>query len=192
MLRPPTAAVDNRRRHTAEAGDFRLKLCLHRTRNRKFEATSLQQGVVVRRTIGSAVWESARARAFPRRRPPGMFRFVVGLGGRAAGSTRRCCLAHGRVAECRTPFRLRNLPYTDGIPALRWRLHWRRARSRSCGRPSRSRDLPPGERLLRAASQGARAARPDPPRRKRAMISVEFVQGGASPTGYASASLGSN
>ena len=29
-MKPPTAAADNRRRHGAEAGDFRLKPCLHR------------------------------------------------------------------------------------------------------------------------------------------------------------------
>src|SRR6516162_1591143 len=40
--RPPTAAADNRWRYAAEAGDFRRKPRLHRTRNREFESTSLQ------------------------------------------------------------------------------------------------------------------------------------------------------
>src|SRR6516225_3658589 len=45
LSRAAPAAPDNRRRHAAEAGDFRLKPCLHRTRNRKFESISLQQRV---------------------------------------------------------------------------------------------------------------------------------------------------
>jgi len=40
-----TAAADDRRRHTAEAGDFRLKPRLYHTRNRKFESISLQRRV---------------------------------------------------------------------------------------------------------------------------------------------------
>ena len=32
----------------------------------------------------------------------------------------RCCLAHGPVAECRTPRRLLNLPYTDAYRTLGW------------------------------------------------------------------------
>ena len=45
LSRAEPAAPDNRRRHAAEAGDFRLKPRLHRTRNRKFESISLQQTV---------------------------------------------------------------------------------------------------------------------------------------------------
>src|SRR6516225_2295283 len=45
LSRAAPAAPDNRRRHAAEAGDFRLKPRLHRTRNRKFESISLQQRV---------------------------------------------------------------------------------------------------------------------------------------------------
>ena len=40
-----TGSLDNRRRHAAEADDFRLKPGLHRTRNRKFESISLQRRV---------------------------------------------------------------------------------------------------------------------------------------------------
>ena len=43
--RAEPAAPDNRRRYAAEAGDFRLKPRLHRTRNRKFESISLQRRV---------------------------------------------------------------------------------------------------------------------------------------------------
>ena len=39
------AAPDNQRPHAGEAGDFRLKPRLHRTRNRKVESISLQQRV---------------------------------------------------------------------------------------------------------------------------------------------------
>ena len=45
LSRAEPAAPDNRRRHAAEAGDFRLKPRLHRTRNRKFESISLQRRV---------------------------------------------------------------------------------------------------------------------------------------------------
>ena len=41
-----TDGADDRRRHAAESGgDFRLKPCLHHTRNRKFESISLQRRV---------------------------------------------------------------------------------------------------------------------------------------------------
>jgi hypothetical protein len=45
LSRTEPAAPNNRRRHAAEAGDFRLKPGLHRTRNRKFESVSLQRRV---------------------------------------------------------------------------------------------------------------------------------------------------
>jgi hypothetical protein len=45
LSRAAPAAPDNRRRHAAEADDFRLKPGLHSTRNRKFESISLQRRV---------------------------------------------------------------------------------------------------------------------------------------------------
>ena len=61
LSRAAPAAPDNRRRHAAEADDFRLKPGLHRTRNRKFESTSLQQTVW---SLAGIRLSRSRSRAF--------------------------------------------------------------------------------------------------------------------------------
>ena len=69
--RTEPAAPDNRRRHAAEAGDFRLKPRLHRTRNRKFESISLQQTVRLSRDFSLRYRKAGSCRGVRGARPGG-------------------------------------------------------------------------------------------------------------------------
>ena len=87
LSRAEPAAPDNRRRHAAEAGDFRLKPRLHRTRNRKFESISLQ------RRVGCELGSKAGPRLLS----------AAGTSGFAIRMLRRILTTCGPVAPPSTP-----------------------------------------------------------------------------------------